>query len=532
MHRKLLGAFHNCISVIGSLGQEYSVYQILQNGNAISDIRKRAEYFMDQTNELFERDNYKGSLRLIDRAKPLYETIDDGEKIADISLLTGMVYICMGDYGACIERMDLYIQMVLSELKADNTGLSKYGSALKYKGAAYGYLNQYDEAEKFLQESLTVFNKTNETDELADVYRMLGMLKLDTNSLSEAETMFRSSAELYLKNEDVRKFSSVTALRTIVITMHSNIDIGLELADLCLPYLIKYNMNSELKLIACTRILADFGKCNFNAIGANVIEYNKYSKNQLDKYFADFIEMLDGYICDLTGDYQRAELHFKRVLAKYKRMKNTQELSPLYLTLSTVYLHQNKIDSAKMYLDQYTECTKMIPGSGESIDYLHCKSALAYHLSDYSDARANLSLAYSLREQKPRYEDVYTMIWLGRVEHKLQKLDRGLWLLFKALKYHVLIGLNLGMYDILEYLSYILFDREAFDISVQLIGLAQQLRENFGTPRMPIEQEEYNSMIAKMHLLIGDEAFEKSMQIGRQLSMKEVLTLLEKYTDL
>ncbi len=125
----------------------------------------------------------------------------------------------------------------------------------------------------------------------------------------------------------------------------------------------------------------------------------------------------------------------------------------------------------------------------ESIDYLHCKSALAYHLSEYSDARSYLYLANSLREQRLRYEDVYTMIWLGRVEHKLKKLDSGLLLLFYALQYFINRGINLGLYDILEYLSYILFDRKAFDISVQLIGLAQQLRENFGTPGMPIEQE-------------------------------------------
>lgn len=110
-------------------------------------------------------------------------------------------------------------------------------------------------------------------------------------------------------------------------------------------------------------------------------------------------------------------------------------------------------------------------------------------------------------------------------------MDDAFQLLSNAINDHIHIGLNLGVYDILEYLSYILFDKGDFDISVQLIGLAQQLRENFGTPGMPIEQEEYNSMIVKMHRLIGDEAFENSIQIGRQLSMEEVVTLLEKYTD-
>ncbi len=489
MNRKLLGAFHKSISVIGSLGQEYSIYKILQKGNTISDIQDRAEFFMDQSNDFMERDNYKGSLRLIDTAKSLYETIDDKEKIADIYLLTGMAYLCIGDSGACIEHMDLYIQMVFSELKDDKIGLSKYGSALKYKGAAYGYLNQQDEAEKFLQESLTVFKKTNETDELADVNKMLGMLKFDNHNFGEAETMFRSSAEYYRENEDIRNFSSVTALRSMVITMHSNIDIGLELADLSLPYLIKYNMHSEIKLIAYTKVLANFCKLSFNEIDMKINDINIYNKQQWRKDFSDLMQFLDGYIYDIKGDFLRAELHFKRVLAKYKRIKNTQELSQLYLILSTVYLHQNKIDTARIYLDRYTGCINMIPGSDESIDYLHCKSALAYHLSEYSDARSYLYLANSLREQRLRYEDVYTMIWLGRVEHKLKKLDSGLLLLFYALQYFINRGINLGLYDILEYLSYILFDRKAFDISVQLIGLAQQLRENFGTPGMPIEQE-------------------------------------------
>ena len=146
-----------------------------------------------------------------------YQTMSDSlydklnlqyQRLAPIANI-GDVYFEQGDYPKALEYFKRSLK-IMEDNNDQNTNLCKM---LLSVGAAYSYMTNYEEAEKWLVKGLEISKRINASRTRAEILNYLGKLKIETQKYDEAEKfLIEAKTFLIAQNLMIERTSNATKL--------------------------------------------------------------------------------------------------------------------------------------------------------------------------------------------------------------------------------------------------------------------------------------------------------------------------------
>jgi non-specific serine/threonine protein kinase len=193
-----------------------------------------------------------------------------------------------------------------------------------------------------------------------------------------------------------------------------------------------------------------------------------------------------GWVAMRTGDYEKAQEHLKEALSLYRQIDDKDRIASCLSGLGEVAVRVGDYEGAKPILEESLQLRKELKhkwGIGASLGTL---GWMALRQGDYQQMRAYLGESLAVRQE---------ISDLGGIAWCLEKLAEAAFL------------------------------EGSLNKSAQVYGSAATIRASIDSVIDPVDQPEYDRIIASITQEIGQETFHEAWEAGSSISLVSVVEL-------
>jgi predicted ATPase/DNA-binding SARP family transcriptional activator len=227
-----------------------------------------------------------------------------------------------------------------------------------------------------------------------------------------------------------------------------------------------------------------------------------------------------GNVVHNQGDLAAARRHYEESLTLFKELEDRQGISFSLNNLAVVAYGQGDLAEARRRHEESLALRRELDDRQGVAVSLNNLGNLAHKQGDYATAQALYEEGLGLfRELEDRWGIAGSLHNLGMVAHEQGDGVAAQALYAESLTLRKELGDRKGVVECLESLATLLSIGEA-PKAVRLWGAVGALREALGSPVLVDEQERYEQQIARIHSVLGTDAFATAWQEGHALSME------------
>jgi len=224
------------------------------------------------------------------------------------------------------------------------------------------------------------------------------------------------------------------------------------------------------------------------------------------------------------GDLDAASTYAERSLELYRTNGDLAGLRSALGTLAYVLSNQGQLDRAAALQEEAIEVARTIGDShGEAVNIANLGN-VALNRRDYEQAeslfRRSRAMFGELGEREPLW---YSLVALAFVALHKRRYDEAANLLAESLALCKEVGSKGGINTCLEVLAALAVARNRADDAARLLGCAQQIQESIGLQLEAFEQALHDETLLSTIEALGEEAFARERERGRQMTMDEAI---------
>jgi len=300
---------------------------------------------------------------LIDKLKQI------ASQSPDNTLLTSQCYYWEAFVNYSQGKNDsLLISKIVNRLNIFDAKMNSYENALLRHTLAMSHITagNYGEGLTNSLQALSQFQYLKDEVFSAKTYRLLGITCYRTKNYEMAEKYYQQSLSVELTKSE--HYMTLLNMYNAQVFIEDRLDEAIKSLSQFLPVLESYG-NKGLLMIAYLNI---GGYYSINRERDKAIEYYTKSLNLAKEadcdHFMVSLHLNMAIYCITSQNFKEAAGHLDICKTIASRHNNKEQLSTAYYLSSTMFAHQNNIDSAYYYLDKHNLLRESITNSYKTID--------------------------------------------------------------------------------------------------------------------------------------------------------------------
>jgi non-specific serine/threonine protein kinase len=238
---------------------------------------------------------------------------------------------------------------------------------------------------------------------------------------------------------------------------------------------------------------------------------------------AEALEML-GEVATEEGDYPAALKLFEEALAIFKTLKDTRGVSDVLMQLGWAAMRTGDYERAAARLEEFLGLSREVSDPTMLAFALAGLGELAVRQEQYERATQLLDESLALQREIGSKWDIGAVLGsLGWVALRQRDFKRMLVLLRASLTARMEIGDRGGIAWCLEKLAEAASLQNQPERAVRVFGAAAALRAPVNSVIDPVDQPEYDRLIAALRATLGEEAFAAAWAEGRALTLERAI---------
>ena len=226
----------------------------------------------------------------------------------------------------------------------------------------------------------------------------------------------------------------------------------------------------------------------------------------------------------IHGDFQTARSLEEEALSIGRELGRKQDVAWSLGRLGELHWRQGEMTQASAYYEESRRLFEEINDREGTGWVLRLLGRVAYHQADYKQAAALLNESLAVHEQADDKPFIFfTLLYLGDLARLQGDYDLAAAYYRRSLKLHRKRGAKLEVADRLEGLAKVAGSQRQSKRAARLFGAAQALRDQFGTPQIPVEQADYDRNLAAVRAALGDGAFTAAWAEGQALPLAQAI---------
>ena len=236
------------------------------------------------------------------------------------------------------------------------------------------------------------------------------------------------------------------------------------------------------------------------------------------------------YALYLAGGYHQARhSYLKEALTLFREVGDLRHIAKCMVELARVELLNNEIKSAQERLSEATILYRQLNvkgGISGMSSVLQGYGQIAAVQGDYEQAYTYLQEGSALADENGyRIDYLFARSRLGYLALSRGNITDAHEIFIETLQSFFNDNNDIGVIFTLEGMSGLFVVVGKPEISAQLMGWADALRERVGDPRPPLEQADVDKIIAACIVKMGEVAFSDAYDEGQKMSMDQAVAL-------
>jgi tetratricopeptide (TPR) repeat protein len=224
------------------------------------------------------------------------------------------------------------------------------------------------------------------------------------------------------------------------------------------------------------------------------------------------------------GDYATAQAQFEEALAIWRELKHAFGIGDMLVQLGWAAMRVGNYEQAGARLEESLVLFREMEVTGMVALILSGLGELAVRQAQYDRATRLLEESLTLRREQGHKWGMGTSLGtLGLVALCQRDFKRMKALLGESLTMRMEIGHQGGIAWCLEKLAEAACLQGRLETAVKIFGAAAALRVPIGSVIDPVDQADYERLIAKLRSTLGDGAFDASRARGQALPLDNVI---------
>ena len=313
---------------------------------------------------------------------------------------------------------------------------------LNLTGNIYYFDDQYKRAETYYQKSLTISQKAEFTNYIAQAFFDIGYVRYKINNYSKAKELFQKAGHLFKAAKDDRGFYHAMNACGLTANHLGNYSEAYSCFHLALKTAVAIN---DSLFISDTKINLGILYCEQEnpEEGIKLFEdaLGYFEKTNNSEAVSD-VALNIGVVMKLAGDYNRAHKYMKKSLAIEEQVQVKSRLVSRYYHLAELYLEMNQNKKAYDYIRKTLAVAEEIAAKPFTSECNFLLGKYYFMEKDYQQAIKSLTIAVN-ESEKNNDQALMAQInlWYAKALFQLKKHNEALVYAQKA--YNNAVKLNL-----------------------------------------------------------------------------------------
>jgi predicted ATPase/predicted Ser/Thr protein kinase len=402
--------------------------------------------------------------------------------------------------------------------------LDLHAKALNAAGALAFAQGDSEQAQEFFEQSVTLQRELNDKAGLAKSINNLAAVALNRGDYARAQSLFEESHTLYSELGNNLGISTTTANLGMIALQQGDYVRATSFFEESLTLAREIG---DLHTIAS--LLHNLGR-----IAASKDEYRRATelfeesvglwRELNDKNNLAYSILNLGRVAMFQGRYSHAHELFQETLQLHEELENKSGFALAHANLGILTFYEADFKRSVTHLDESLTRYRNLEDKWGTAITLDMLATVAIHQND--PQQAELFAQESLMLLKEMGNTVIIpncLVNLGWAALQLGDIKRALELASEGLELFNEQGEKKGLIWALEVAAMLADSRSQPVRATQLLAATIGLREVWGIPQPPVEQESHNRILSKIRTYLDEASFQAAWSTGKEMTQEEAV---------